>query len=324
MDENFLKNQYKDKLPQYERLREEAQFILNSIINEAGIKIHNLSSRLKNYNSFLNKVKRKDIKVPFKDINDIVGLRIVCLFKSDIKKIGELIRSNFEVISEDNKLEDSDIAYFGYLSIHFIVRIKKNYSGPRYKNLHDTSFEIQLRTIAMDTWATISHYLDYKSQNDVPTDLRKDFYALSGLLYIVDTHFEMFYEVSAQSRKEVEKLFSKEKPELDQEINLDTLTVYLRKRFPDRQASDTKRVSELVNELINSDYKYISDLDVAISKGWHAFEIYENNLFPKDASKFLDTGVVYTLLSIYDKKFLKNRNLHSERERMFREYKEFL
>ncbi|MBI4489516.1 MAG: hypothetical protein HY694_10565 [Deltaproteobacteria bacterium] len=52
-------------------------------------------------------------------------------------------------------------------------------------------FEIQIRTIAQDAWASISHYLDYKKESDIPAQLRRDFYALSGLFYVADRHFAM-------------------------------------------------------------------------------------------------------------------------------------
>jgi len=50
-------------------------------------------------------------------------------------------------------------------------------------------FEIQVRTIAQDAWAAISHYLDYKKKSVIPDQLKRDFHALSGLFYVADTHF---------------------------------------------------------------------------------------------------------------------------------------
>jgi len=65
----------------------------------------------------------------------------------------------------------------------------------------------------MDAWATVSHYLDYKTDADVPLGLRKDFQALSGLFYLADTHFEMFYGATGRSQQETKDLFI-EKPSL--------------------------------------------------------------------------------------------------------------
>jgi len=53
----------------------------------------------------------------------------------------------------------------------------------------------------MHAWSIISHYLDYKTPNAVPSELKRDFNALSGLFYVADQHFEMFFKSSKASRK---------------------------------------------------------------------------------------------------------------------------
>lgn len=122
------------------------------------------------------------------------------------------------------------------MSVHFIARMKQAYSGPRYDKIAGFLFEIQVRTIAMDAWANVSHHLDYKTDKDVPAELRKDFYALSGLFYVADRHFEMFYSQSIESRKQMKELFEDTASLEDkamQELNLDTLSAYLVTKFPD-------------------------------------------------------------------------------------------
>jgi ppGpp synthetase/RelA/SpoT-type nucleotidyltranferase len=69
-----------------------------------------------------------------------------------------------------------------------------NYTGPRYEDLKGLKAEIQIRTIAMDAWSNVSHYLEYKTPEAAPSSLRKDFYALSALFYLADTHFELFFQ----------------------------------------------------------------------------------------------------------------------------------
>jgi putative GTP pyrophosphokinase len=68
---------------------------------------------------------------------------------------------------------------------------QKGHSGPRYDPLKHLRFEVQVRTIVMDAGAAVSHHLDYKGGTSVPSELRKDFYALSGLFYVADQHFEV-------------------------------------------------------------------------------------------------------------------------------------
>ena len=98
-------------------------------------------SRVKETESFIGKVKRKESKKPFEEIQDVVGLRIVCLFLSDITDIGETIRNSFSV-SEDNKIEGHEVSSFGYLSLHFVATMKEECSGPRYDRIVGIPFEI--------------------------------------------------------------------------------------------------------------------------------------------------------------------------------------
>lgn len=303
MELERLKRQFEEKVSLYKELKEEALFILDNTLKGKGIKVHSIDSRVKTAESFIEKAKRKQSKKPFEEIGDIVGLRVVCLFLSDIPRIGEVIRSCFEVVSEDNKIEDYDVSSFGYLSVHFIAKMKREYAGPRYDKIKGFLFEIQVRTIAMHSWATISHYLDYKSERDVPKELRRDFYGLSGLFYVADTHFEMFFKARQESQDKMAELFEDAERKVDQEINLDSLTAYLEKRFPDREHSDSKSISKLVQELSKAEYTHISEIERVVDIAWDAFLVYERENPPDDAPKYADIGVARILFSLHGDDF---------------------
>ena len=133
--EKRLATQFQARQHIYEQLRVEALFIANQALEDAGIKIHSISARIKTIESFLDKAKAKELREPLNDIHDIVGLRIVCLFLSDIGRIGNLIRDRFLVIAEDNKIEGADASSFGYMSLHVDVTMKKEHQGPRYDQI---------------------------------------------------------------------------------------------------------------------------------------------------------------------------------------------
>lgn len=294
MDKESLKQQFQEKSPIFKRLEIEGRFIIERALFNSDIKIYSISSRIKDVDSFLKKVERKESKNPFEEIQDIVGLRIVCLFLSDINRIGEIIRCSFGVIHEDNKIDVSDASSFGYLSVHFIAKLGGECSGPRYDGLIGIPFEIQVRTIAMDAWANISHYLDYKSEIDIPRELRRDFYALSGLFYVADTHFEMFFK----SRQKLTQSLKEADLDPDQEINLDTLTAYLRKKFSDRESAGSDFISYLTEGLLRNGYKKIGDVDRLVDANFGKFLKYEKEHPPADAEdgRFMDTGVVHVIL----------------------------
>lgn len=191
MDIKSLKAEYDSKQKLFERIEDAAKFILSQAISRCGLKIHSLPSRIKSFDSFNDKMKRKKIKNPFEEIHDIIGLRIICLFLDDIQGLSDIIKKAFDVIKEDNILKDAEPHFFGYLGRQFKVKFKDKGSIPDYHKVKDVTFEIQVRTIAQDAWASISHHLDYKHEYGIPNRLERDFYALNGLFYVADTHFEM-------------------------------------------------------------------------------------------------------------------------------------
>jgi Uncharacterized protein conserved in bacteria len=333
MDYNELTEKFKSRATLFERLLEEALYALKAALEQAAIKYHSLPSRVKSPESFLEKVKRRETREseevqrgewdPLKEVQDIVGLRVVCLYLSDVERIATVVRNTFQVLSEDNKIEGTEVSSFGYMSVHFVAVMKAEYSGPRYDNIANLPFEIQVRTIAMDAWANVSHHLDYKSDKDVPAELRKDFYALSGLFYVADRHFEMFYSQSNQSRREMKELFKdavsndqKEK----QELNLDTLAAYLATKFPERQQSPSKDVSSLLSSLLKSGYTTIGEIDSLVDRGAPAFRLYEQEkTLSVTGRQFGSVGVVRVTMYLLDDRFVhedlsSSSYIHNEEE----------
>lgn len=295
MELEDLRREFQANSPSYSRLKDEVLFILEPALGETDIKLHSVSSRIKTLDSFLDKVEKRELKDPFQEISDIVGIRIVCLFLPDIARIAGLIRNSFSVVSEDNKVEGANLSSFGYMSVHFVVKLKAEYVGPRYRGLTELRFEIQVRTIAMDAWANVSHHLDYKSDKDVPDDLRRDFYALSGLFYVADKHFEMFYSSSKKSQARMTEFFQEAttQQQSQQEINLDTFKAFLAKKFPDRKESDADNTSRLITELLSLGYKTIGDVDELIEETDQAFKVYELDKPPIiGGPRFTRVGVV--------------------------------
>jgi putative GTP pyrophosphokinase len=320
MNKREIKLKYKNNLSNYWQLENEGIFIIKAEIRKARIKTHTMTSRVKDFESFFRKVLSKNTENPFKDIKDIVGLRVVCLFRSDIIRIGKLIRKSFSIISEDNKIEGYDTASFGYQSVHFVAKIMKEYKGPRYDRIKNIEFEIQVRTIAMDAWATISHYLDYKTDIDVPQNLRKDFYALSGLFYVADSHFEIFYNETKQSRSNTQRLLKQKKPELNQEINLDTLMAYMKNKLPLYKHSNASAASELVFELKKASFSTIKEIDNVVNKYIKVFPEIEKRILKP--GYFSDVGIIRVLMSMANAKFLEISALAEELKPELRELKD--
>jgi ppGpp synthetase/RelA/SpoT-type nucleotidyltranferase len=198
MDTKVLRQEYEEREDLYKELMNGAWYQLDHAIKSQKIKTHSIEPRIKPFDSFADKIRKNSLIDPFNEINDIVGLRVVCLFLSDLDKIGNIIKTIFELIDEDNKIDNDSKDIFGYMAIHYVVRLKTIPTG--LQQASKTPFEIQVRTIVQDAWASISHHIAYKKDKTIPENLKRDFYALSGLFYVADQHFKMIEQESRRLR----------------------------------------------------------------------------------------------------------------------------
>lgn len=328
MDIEALRKEYGKRGERYERLKDEVIYALEREIKSQEIPIHEIKGRVKPFDSFIDKARRQESDKPFETVEDICGIRVICLFLSDLQHIGKIIETRFTIHKKDDKIYTKPDA-FGYLSVHYVGSLLATVSGPRYDDLKELKFEIQLRTIAMHAWATISRYLDYKTPLAIPSELRKDFNALSALFYVADTHFEVFFR-SSQEAKEAAEQKAESLPEIGkEEINLDTLSAYIVRKYPNRGHSEPGLVSELVEELQNAGYTHIQQLDAVLGRSAMAFEAFERAHPPMvtgsakklEKGQFSDVGVVRVSISIADPKYVDSRKHVTEIMR--KNYEEF-
>ena len=128
--------------------------------------IEQVSGRVKSVSSILEKMQRKHIPMERmeEEVEDIAGIRIICQFEEDIETVASLLqnRSDMTIKSEKNYLKH--VKQSGYRSLHLIIYYTvETLNGPR-----KLQAEIQIRTMAMDFWATIEHSLQYKYKGDMP------------------------------------------------------------------------------------------------------------------------------------------------------------
>ena len=321
MNQREVMDKYKTRLPLLEQLLEEVKYILKKCLIEREIELQRLEGRVKTVDSFMEKAESYELANPLEEIEDQCGLRIVCLFLGQIDTIAAIIRNNFTVLSEDNKIEHLDEHSFGYMAFHFTCKLPPYCTGPRYDAIKQLPFEIQVRTIAMDTWATISHYIQYKKTLDVPKWLRKDFDALGALFYIADTHFEQFYRKAADTKLKITA--SVESEDLKSvELNVDTLREFLRTKYPDREAANDQHYSDLLTDVLALGYKNLSQLDADLSKTEAAFiemeKAHPPGAKPKKGNRYSDVGATRCSLRFVHEDFLKKMSVE-----LIREYKEF-
>ena len=146
--------------------------------------IEQVSGRVKSVSSILEKMQRKHIPMERmeEEVEDIAGIRIICQFEEDIETVASLIqnRSDMTIKSEKNYLKH--VKQSGYRSLHLIIYYTvETLNGPR-----KLQAEIQIRTMAMDFWATIEHSLQYKYKGDMPPNVAERLTNAADAIILLD------------------------------------------------------------------------------------------------------------------------------------------
>lgn len=247
-----IKKQYFELVKGYEKLAENIVVALKVLLDEAGISYLAINYRIKTFDSFLKKIDRKHYDDPFVQIEDICGIRVICYYRKDMEKICDVINRAFEVLEGEDKEDLLDDNQFGYRSFHYIVKIKKEWlAAPNYKGLGDLKAEIQVRTNLMHTWAEIEHKLEYKNDDDIPTKFKRKFSRISAKLEEADEQFEELRQEIEGYRQELLRqsaAHNTEESAEENQINLDTMQVYLNYHFPDHEKS-ARLANALVSDL---------------------------------------------------------------------------
>jgi putative GTP pyrophosphokinase len=314
------KAMYSTREPQYVRLREEVVFALENEITRTGIKLHSLTARVKSLKSLEEKAQRKSYRDPLVQAPDVVGVRLVALFLADLPQLTEIVKSVFDVLSvEDRIVGESDPSTFGYMSRHYEARIPSGHTGPRYDDLRDITFEVQVRTILMDAWANVSHYLAYKGESSIPSDLRRDFQALSGLFYVADKHFELFFGKAQAVRAEADELINEHRENVS--LSLDSLAAFLETRFPTRDRGTRQDIGELADELLAFGYDTLSKLETMLAEGKTLFEADEEEM--GRGEWFSDVGVLRRSLALISPEYQTLLSQKAdEADEQFQDYEE--
>ncbi len=188
MQKHKLVDAYQLRKEALESQRVDLERRLSKLLDESGIPVHEVSSRVKSSSSLLQKVARPDkIYVRLEDITDLIGLRVVTYFEDSIETVARLVEKHFitDMDRSIDKRQTMDPSSFGYQSLHYVCRVV----GALDQQFEQFPFEIQIRTILQHAWAEIEHDLGYKYPEAVPQPVRRRFSRLAGLLEIADAEF---------------------------------------------------------------------------------------------------------------------------------------
>ena len=136
--------------------------------------IDHIMTRIKSPESILNKLKKDEMEPTYSnlvaDINDVAGIRIICPLKSDIFTIRKYIRE----FNDINVIKEKDFVTHpkesGYTSYHMVVQVPVEIN----KKINLIKVEIQIRSLAMDFWASLEHKIKYKPNGEINDDVSKE------------------------------------------------------------------------------------------------------------------------------------------------------
>jgi Uncharacterized protein conserved in bacteria len=148
--------------------------------------IHHIEHRLKSPNSISEKLSKRQLPfepdVIWSEINDMAGVRVICSYIEDIYIISDflLAQNGIELIRKKDFIETPKTS--GYRSLHLVVSVPVFLSN----GLKRAPVEIQIRTIAMDFWASLEHHLKYKTQRNIPEELRAELSECANSIAVLD------------------------------------------------------------------------------------------------------------------------------------------
>jgi putative GTP pyrophosphokinase len=218
---------------------------LSHLLERAGVALaFPVQSRVKEWESLAKKLCRLPATADsLREVQDLVGLRLILLFRRDIESVGAALESSLRVIrayDTDQLLRDDQ---FGYSSRHYVVGLPAEWvQVPTFAGMEDLTAEIQVRTLAQHMWAEASHFLQYKREDAVPASIRRTLYRGSALLETLDLEFDRVLQERDVYRKGVNVTYSTAR------LNVDLLEKALDASLP-RKNKIPEPYAELLAEL---------------------------------------------------------------------------
>lgn len=166
--------------------------------------VEHIKSRIKSPKSIKEKLVRKNLTVNTANIvnhlDDIIGLRIVCSFIPDVYDIVSTIAQSKNIIIKERIDYITNPKTSGYSSYHLIVFVPIYLKG----KVEYVPAEIQVRTVAMDFWASLDHKIQYKFDGDtIPDDVKNELYNYSLAITELDTRMMKLNELMKKYKKEL-------------------------------------------------------------------------------------------------------------------------
>lgn len=166
--------------------------------------IHHIESRLKSAESITAKLKKNGFPLTLESLQenlmDIAGVRVICCYIDDIYRLSDMLlrQTDIELIARKDYIRDPKPN--GYRSLHLVVRLPIFLSE---KTVY-VPVEVQIRTVAMDFWASLEHSLRYKPQEEIPNGIDAELLDCSERVAELDRQMQAIFRRIQQARRETD------------------------------------------------------------------------------------------------------------------------
>ena len=181
--------------------------ILNSEFNVlyARNPIHHIDGRVKSQSSIVAKLVKKGLPVSIEsareNVNDIAGVRVVCSYIDDVYRVAEMFerQTDVEIVKKQDYIKTPN--YNGYRSLHLDIKVPVYLSN----RTEYVGAEIQIRTIAMDFWASLEHKIYYKFEGHAPEYISRDLRACAEIVSNLDAKMLQLNEAILEEKEKEEQ-----------------------------------------------------------------------------------------------------------------------
>lgn len=278
--------------------------ILQDLLSQEKIIVHQITSRTKDVDSLSKKIDRKQGKYEnLNEITDLVGIRIISYLESDVDLISALVSKEFNIDSEnsiDKRLLKID--QFGYKSLHVVASLnKQRYTLTEYSAYKDLKCEIQIRSILQHAWAEIEHDIGYKGKISLPDNAIRSFNRLSALLETADLEFDRLKKELNEYESSVDNLIKTEPQDVS--INQASLISFINtnpiiKNLEEKIYETTKAIfynfqdfESIIKRFELFEIKSIKELETVLSKNQNNLIKFSYNILNRSHYEKLPSSI---------------------------------
>ncbi len=157
--------------------------------------IHHMQSRLKTVQSITEKLQRRNLPVSFasaaENLYDIAGIRVICSYISDIYTVADLLKNQDDIVLIKEQDYITTPKKNGYRSLHLVVQVPVFLAEGKVW----VPVEVQIRSIAMDLWASLDHQLRYKEPQRIPKELSAELLRTAKDMAEIDLRMQRIYNM---------------------------------------------------------------------------------------------------------------------------------